>query len=207
MSTMAQAEELGIPRGALLEIITVLAVCGAAMAAAIYMDRVIMAVGGGNHQPVAGGMGIDNMRKKPFSFTARQLIGIGILGGLVLLLIFGLGVRAGEKRALRKQFTPNNNQSVLPTPTLILPSPTVYTSPTSNQRAPIEFPSPQPTLPAEISPASERRNEREQYSIPITCTKDTNCIICYVEGSVCTAGDCINGVCVWPTLPPSPPRR
>ena len=144
--------------------------------------------------------------EKPFSFTRRQLILISVVGGFVLLLIFGLGVRAGEKRVFRKQIMPQTQS----TPTPASPSPTTIPTlpPTLIPSLLPESPTSTPTFtPSSNTSGRSRTGEREQYSVPVTCTKDTNCIVCYVEGSVCTAGDCINGICVWPTLPPSEPRR
>jgi len=148
---MVQVAGLGIPPAVLLATITVPVVCGEVMVAAIYMDQATTAVGGGNLQPAVGGMALDNMQtvdnqlsqqvtpsltnnqvgesEKPFSFTRRQLILISVVGGFVLLFIFGLGVRAGERRVLRKQIKPQN-QPTLTFPTA-LPTAlyTIYTIP------------------------------------------------------------------------------
>lgn len=126
---------------------------------------------------------------KPFSLSRRQLILI-VVGGLVLLFIFWFGVRAGEKRALRKQqLAPESQPPVLPTQTLISPNPTVYPS------------------PVDISPSPAAGREGEKGgSNPTRCSKGTDCIICLFGhlGVPCNAGECINGICVWPTEQPHP---
>lgn len=147
---------------------------------------------------------------KSLSLTHRQSIFISAIGGLVLLLIFGIGVRAGEKRALRKYFAQ-------PTPTQVQPTPVEETNPPPT---PTVTPSIVPTIltpttsHSQTTPSQNQTVERgtgrtggTEKDVAVSCDKDTDCIICYVEGSVCTAGDCINGVCVWPTPPPSKPRK
>lgn len=63
--------------------------------------------------------------RKPFSLSRRRLILISVVGSVVLLLIFGLGVRAGEKRALRKEslfkFQPSPTTNDFPSPTITSP--------------------------------------------------------------------------------------
>lgn len=129
---------------------------------------------------------------KSFSLTRRQLILVGIVGGLVLLLIFGLGVRAGEKRALRRQSVPQTQ----PTPTNAQPSP-VAPSPSSTPVQP--SPENQPTPPPESSGESDEGGPRSQDYVVPESGKRGSCWKCIERGDeeVCDWGNWQNGVCVW----------
>jgi len=137
-----------------------------------------------NNQPM--------VTEKPFSFTRRQLILISVVGGFVLLFIFGLGVRAGEKRVLRKQLVPQ----IQPKPTDVQTNPTIVPTPT-----PISA----PASPSISSPES-KRGEKGTSSQGTACERDVDCLSCFaVPGTPvvnCDAGRCVNGICVWPTSPP-----
>lgn len=121
---------------------------------------------------------------KPFSFNRRQLILIGAVAGLVLLVLFSLGVRAGEKRVLRKYFAQ-------PTPTLTptLPSPTTVPTLTPTSTSPSD------------SSTRDRTDRKEIPSSGTVCERDIDCLSCLaVPGTPivnCDAGRCVNGVCVW----------
>lgn len=112
-----------------------------------------------------------------FSLSRRQLIGISFVGGITLLLIFGLGIQAGEKRALRKQSSPQTQ----PTPTNIQPSPTTVPTPT-----PI---SPPASLPTKLN---------EQGTVDQSCFEGDDCVIGIEQGSqtIYSRGICKNGACV-----------
>lgn len=143
--------------------------------------------------------------KKSSSLTRRQLIGIGLVGGLILLFIFGLGVRAGEKRALRKQIMPQSQ----PTPTNVQPSP-VAPSPLSTPVQPsLEItPPPTPTTPpiqrTQPTPPPESSEKSDEDGGPVN-PKDSegnegeSCWKCIEQGDeeVCDLGTWQNGVCVW----------
>lgn len=121
--------------------------------------------------------------RKSFFFTHRQLILIGLIGGSILLFVFGLGIRAGEKRG-----------SVTPTtvPITTPPSPSPTQSPTPFQ---------------ETNSRTQTEDKRSGANVT-KCSKDTECIICLFAhlGVPCDAGSCINGICVWPTEPPRPKK-